>query len=249
MTMRAYKIFGVAIAVALLVAFATGEASATFLLWDQEVNHNEIDWKYYETEHFIFYYYPQVEFSARYLIKIAEDIYDHNAKLHNYELVTKVNVVILDTEDYANGFAAHSFDWITVWTTSLYMNRRGRLDWLSDVFAHELGHIISLKTSAVFRENIFGAIIGASRQSRKYNFDIGAGMFYGTENLPTWIVEGLAQYDSMLYGGGPYDTHREMLLRTATLEDHLLTMDSMDVIYDKWSLQAEMVYNQGFAMM
>ncbi|MCZ7584789.1 MAG: DPP IV N-terminal domain-containing protein [Deltaproteobacteria bacterium] len=90
--------------------------------------------------------------------------------------------------------------------------------------------------------------MGASRTSRKFNFDAGVGLIYGSENLPTWMVEGVAQYDSMLYGADPYDTHREMILRMATLEDNLLTIDQMDVIQDKNSLQAEMVYNQGFSM-
>jgi Tol biopolymer transport system component len=239
-------------AAALLALLALGlgatPATATFLLWDEEVNHPEIDWKYYETEHFVFYYSPETEFSARYLVKIAEDIYDHHAKLFNYDLPKKQNVVLLDTEDYSNGFAAPQFDWVTIWVTHLYYDRRGRLDWLADVFAHELGHSYSLKASHLFKDSVIGVQIGGSRQSRKYNFDIGAGLFYGSENLPTWIVEGVAQYDSMMYGSGPYDTHREMLLRAATLEDHLLTIDQMDVIQDKNSLQAEMVYNQGFAL-
>ena len=243
------SLVAVALALALIVGFGATQASATFLLWDNEVNHNEIDWKYYETEHFVFYYYPEVEFSTRYLVKVAEDIYENHTKLYNMDLPKKINVVVLDTEDYANGFAAINFDWITVWVSHLYYERRGRLDWLADVFAHELGHIFSIKASQIFTDNIFGAMIGGSRQSRKYNFDIGAGFMYGSENLPTWIVEGAAQYDSMLYGSGPYDTNREMLLRAATLEDHLLSIDEMDVIYDKNSMQAEMVYNQGFAMM
>ncbi len=231
-----------------LVAFTPHDAQATFLLWDEGTNHWEIDWKYTETEHFTIYWYPEVKFTARSLLAVAEDIYEHDAKLWNFELKDKINVVILDTEDYANGFAAPQFNWITIWASHLYDFDRGRTDWIADVFSHELGHIISLKAGAALRENLIGVIVGGSRSTRKYNFDLGAGIFYGTENMPTWLVEGASQFSSQTMGADLYDTHREMLVRAAVIDDHLLTMDEMDVIYDKNSLQAEMVYNQGFSM-
>ncbi|HPQ69846.1 MAG TPA: DPP IV N-terminal domain-containing protein [bacterium] len=230
------------------IAMVPQEAEATFLLWDDGVNHWEIDWKYTETEHFVIYWYPEEENTARQLLAIAEDIYEHDSRIWNYELTDKIVVVLLDTEDYANGFAAHNFNWITIWASHLYDVTRGRTDWLADCFSHELGHIISLKAGSVFRENMLGILIGGSRTSRKYNFDMGAGLLYGTETLPTWMVEGAAQFSSMTYGADPYDTHREMLVRGAVIDDHLLSMDEMDIIYDKNSLQAEMVYNQGFSM-
>jgi hypothetical protein len=229
-------------------ALLPGTANATFLLWDDGINHWEIDWKYTETEHFIIYWYPEVEFTARALLKVAEDIYEHDSKLHNFDVKDKINVVILDTEDYANGFAAHNFNWITLWASHLYYDSRGRVDWIADVFSHELGHIISLKTASVFRENIIGLLLGASDSSDLYAFDVGISAFIGTEMLPTWMIEGVAQYNSMTYGADFYDTHREMLVRAAVIDDNLLTMDQMDIIYDKNSLQAEMVYNQGFSM-
>ena len=230
------------------LAVTPKSAQATLFLWDEGVNHWEIDWKYTETEHFIIYWYPEEEYTARALLKIAEDIYEHDSRLHNFELKEKINVVILDTEDYANGFAAHSFNWITLWATHLYYDSRGRVDWLADVFSHELGHIITLKAAGTFRENMYGIAFGYMEGARKYNFDVGIGFFYGTETLPTWMIEGVAQFTSMTYGADPYDTNREMLVRAAVVDDNLLTMDQMDIIYDKNSLQAEMVYNQGFSM-
>jgi hypothetical protein len=38
------------------LATSPREAQATFLLWDEGVNHWEIDWKYTETEHFTIYW-------------------------------------------------------------------------------------------------------------------------------------------------------------------------------------------------
>jgi len=223
-------------------------SSATFLLWDEGVNHNEIDWKFYVTDHFVFYYYPEEELSARYLVSVAEDIYDYYRNAYNYDLPRRVNVVILDTEDMANGFAAQNFNWVTVWVSHLYYNRRGRADWLATVFAHEFGHIYSLKAANHFRANFFGVLLGYSQQSYGDNYDLGVAAFLGAENLPLWIVESGSQYGTLLYGSDVYDTHREMLLRAAVLDGNLMTLDEMDVIYDKNSLQAEMCYNQGFGM-
>lgn len=231
-----------------VLAGSPREAQATFLLWDDGVNHPEIDWKYTETEHFTIFWYPEEEFTARALVKIAEDVYEHDSKLWNYELKDKIFVVLLDTEDYSNGFAAHNFNWITMWASNLYYDSRGRTDWLADCFSHELGHIISLKVGSTFRENLIGVLVGASDSSRKYAFDVGISAFVGTEMLPTWIVEGASQYSSLTMGADLYDTNREMLVRGAVIDDNLLTMDQMDIIYDKNSLQAEMVYNQGMSM-
>nr|HPM77781.1 hypothetical protein [bacterium] len=114
------------------IAMAPQDAEATFLLWDDGVNHSEIDWKYTETEHFVIYWYPEIENTARQLLAIAEDIYEHDSRIWNYELKEKQVVVLLDTEDYANGFAAHNFNWITIWASHLYDVTRGRTDWLAD---------------------------------------------------------------------------------------------------------------------
>ncbi|MBZ0270993.1 hypothetical protein K8I61_03085 [bacterium] len=241
-----------AAALALILAVMTlapAAANASFILFEEGANHPELDWKYVETEHFVIYYYPEVEMFARYLYKVAEDIYEHDARTYNYELYDKLNVVLIDTEDYSNGWAAHNFNWITLWASTLYYPLRGRAEWIDDVFAHELAHIISLKSASKFRENFFGVLIGGSRTSRKYNFDAGAGIIYGTETLPTWMIEGVAQYDAELYGGDLYDSHREMIMRMMVLEDHMLTIDEMDINYDsKASFQREMVYNSGFSL-
>lgn len=236
------------LAAAVVLAGLAGPAHATFILFDEGVNHPELDWKFVETEHFVIYYYPEVETTARAMYKIAEDVYENDSKLFNFNLRKKVNIVIIDTEDYSNGWAANNFDWVTIWASNLYYPHRGRTNWLRDVFSHEFGHIISLKSASRYRESMVGVLVGGSRTSRKFNFDAGVGVMFGSEALPTWMVEGVAQYNSSMYGGDLYDSHREMLLRTAVLDDHMLTMDQMDIIYDKNGLQAEMVYNQGYAM-
>ena len=66
--------------------------------------------------------------------------------------------------------------------------------------------------------------------------------------MPQWYSEGVAQYESMQYGGDSWDTHRDMLLRMATLEDDLLSYEGMGV-FGKDQYHSEMVYNHGFAFL
>ena len=49
--------------------------------WD---NHPELEWKYFETEHFIFYFHKETERSALEAKKIAEIIYDSVTSLYNF---------------------------------------------------------------------------------------------------------------------------------------------------------------------
>jgi hypothetical protein len=249
---KAMSKYAFAIVVALLlVGFAVATprpAHATFLLWDEGVNHWEIQWKYTETDHFIIYWYPQEEYTARALVKIAEEVYEADTKVWNIDLKDKIVVTIIDTEDYSNGFAAHEFNWITIWASNLYFDSRGRTDWLYDVFSHEFGHICSLKVGNQFRDNMLGVLVGGMKISDKYAFDVGVGVMFTNDALPTWWVEGASQYSSLMMGADLYDTHREMLLRAAVLDDNMLTIDAMDIIENKNSLQAEMVYNQGMSM-
>jgi hypothetical protein len=241
--------FALALAIIVAAAILTPRpAHATFLLWDEGVNHWEIKWKYTETEHFVIYWYPAEEYTARALVKIAEEVYEADTRVWNIDLKDKIVVTIIDTEDYSNGFAAHEFNWITIWASNLYYDSRGRTDWLYDVFSHEFGHICSLKVGNQFRDNMLGVLIAGWKGSDKYAFDVGANVLYSNDALPTWWVEGASQYSSLNMGADLYDTHREMLLRAAMLDDNLLTIDQMDIIENKNSLQAEMVYNQGFSL-
>ena len=65
--------------------------------------------------------------------------------------------------------------------------------------------------------------------------------------MPNWFAEGVAQYQCRLARNDIWESHRDMLLRMATLDDRLLTIDEMGV-FAKNSLEAEMVYNQGFSL-
>jgi hypothetical protein len=65
---------------------------------------------------------------------------------------------------------------------------------------------------------------------------------------PLWLAEGTAQYESSRMGFDAWDTHRDMLLRTAALNDSLMTLPYMHDFSDN-SLFAELgPYTQGFSL-
>jgi len=89
-------------------------------------NFPDLDWKTFETEHFIFHYYPEVSWTARKIAKYAEIMYPKITGYFNYPLKEKVHFVVRDQEDNSNGFAVYHQDWMTIWATGLYYRLRGR---------------------------------------------------------------------------------------------------------------------------
>ena len=74
--------------------------------WD---NHPELDWKSFETDHFVFYFHEGTERSALEASKVAELIYEPVTSLYDYYPKTKTAIILKDTDDYSNG-AAMFFD-------------------------------------------------------------------------------------------------------------------------------------------
>ena len=65
--------------------------------------------------------------------------------------------------------------------------------------------------------------------------------------IPPWFAEGMAQLHRAGLDYDTWDTHRDMLLRTAVMEGGLLSLKDMS-IYGKNSLGNERVYNQGYGL-
>jgi WD40 repeat protein len=64
--------------------------------------------------------------------------------------------------------------------------------------------------------------------------------------MPAWFAEGVAQYQVPGLGYDTWDSHRDMILRTATLDDKLLSYNEMGVFGDN-TLRNEKSYNHGYA--
>ena len=69
-------------------------------------------------------------------------------------------------------------------------------------------------------------------------------------NAPRWWSEGVAQFATKQLGYDEWDTHRDMLLRMAVLEDDLISYEEMGTVQNRTGANyAESVYNQGYGLL
>ena len=216
-------------------------------------NQSEIKWLTISTEHFNVQYHPGLEGYATQVAAAAEAVYGPVTALYGYEPPGKVYFNISDTEDESQGSTYFYLNRIDITATPLDFAFRGSSAWITDVVAHEFTHMVSVQSSVKFSlwiPSLYVQGIGFEKEKRPDvitgypNFQ--ASVPVPGEILPNWFAEGMAQYQCAAARHDIWDSHREMLLRSAALSGKLLTMTEMGV-FGKTSLGAEMVYNQGFS--
>ena len=216
-------------------------------------NKSEIEWKTIETEHFEIHFHPGEEWSARQAAAIAESIYEPITDFYDYRPGT-VHINLFDKEDDPEGATYYYMDRIDISASPYDFHLRGTADWLRNVITHEFTHMVSVQKAMKFpirMPSIFFQVISFEKEKRPDvltgypNFQIS--LPFAGEVMPNWFAEGVAQYQCRLARNDIWDSHRDMLLRMATLDERLLTLDEMGV-FGKNSLEAEMVYNQGFSL-
>jgi Tol biopolymer transport system component len=225
----------------LLLALAASAAQAFTL------NRNEahIDWRTAETEHFRFHYAAELEPVAGYIAGIAEGVAETKMKRYQIRLPNKVEFLIRE-DIFSNGWANSLQNVMTVWISDWDFPIRSTHNWLKDVVTHEFSHLVSIQSSSKFASPIQGLVIGYQDY---YNEDVQstAATIIPFTSQPNWFAEGVAQYESELSGYDAWDSHRDMLLRTAALHGKLLSYDRMGT-FAGTSLEYESgPYTQGFA--
>ena len=200
------------------------------------------------TEHFRIHFMPGSENTARRVAETAEEVFPTLAAAYNYfDEFQIINVLVFDTSDQlGNGWADYYANTMAIWATNLDMELRGSHDWIKNVVTHELNHIITLNMArkkwpfqyALFSVSRFDSNPDISFQFPLYHM-----------NAPRGWSEGIAQYGAYKFGYDRWDSHRDMLLRMAVLEDDLLSWEEMGSVLDRTGkYYGEMVYNQGYAM-
>ena len=205
--------------------------------WD---NHPELNWKSFETENFIFYFHDGTQRSALEASKVAEIIYDPITSLYDFYPKSKTAVILKDTDDYSNGVAMFYDNKIEIWTKPMDFDLRGNHRWIQDVLTHEFVHIVQLGASKKFSDNLPAIYL----QIIDYEDERREDVLYGYPNriisipvpgtsVPPWFAEGVAQYmyDDVYYDF--WDSHRDMVLRDAVLNDNLLTYNEMSTFGKK----------------
>ena len=218
-------------------------------------NHPELEWRVVPTEHFRIYYHQGLEHLADEAAEIVEHIYGPVTSLYGFEPDGPIRLVLKDTDDIANGLTYYYDNRIEIWPTNLDYEFRGTSDWLWNVITHEFTHAISLQVArkgprrmpALFFQ-YFGYQQERNREDVLAGYpDVIASYPIPTTVVPMWFAEGTAQYQARGVQYDRWDTHRDMILRMATLDGDPLSYDEMGV-FEKTSLGSEMVYDHGYAL-
>ncbi len=232
-----------------LIVFISSHAYGQF-----DYNHPELNWKTFETEHFIIHFYDATFHSAQEGARVAELIYPKVTELYQFEPQAKTHLIFMDTDDIANGAAYYYDNKIVIWASPLDYELRGSHRWLQNVVTHEFTHIVSMQKSMKAGQKIpamYLQWIGYEPEKRKdvlfgYPNTIISYAIPGTI-VPPWLAEGMAQFQ---FAGSDYDmwdTHRDMILRDRALHDNLLTFPAMNS-FGKSGIGNESVYNSGYAL-
>ncbi|MBD3180041.1 MAG: hypothetical protein GF417_10860 [Candidatus Latescibacteria bacterium] len=217
------------------------------------VNFSDVTWRSLETEHFKIHYHDGEEFSARQVALIAESIYQPVTEFYDYR-IPEVHINLMDISDEPGGAAYYYQDRINLDVADYEFNLRGTTSWLRNVTTHEFVHLVSMQKSMKFPKSIPSFYLQFINFERERRPDVITGYpnyeiyipIAGTV-MPNWFAEGMAQFQTDKTRSDIWDSHRDMILRTAAIEGTLLSMDEMKV-FGKNSLNAELLYNQGFSM-
>jgi len=210
-------------------------------------NQSGINWKSAETEHFLAHYPAEHRERAARATEIAESVYDTITNRYKIKLPSKVNLVF-DNALYSNGEANPVYNMMSIWLTDWDFKIRGSHSWTRDVVTHEFSHLASMqngsKTPFPWIQGVQISKTDFYNERRQVHF----ATYIPFMIQPFWFAEGTAQFESYRMGFDRWDTHRDMLLRTAFLENKVLPLEFMED-FSEHALEAELgPYTQGFDM-
>lgn len=209
-------------------------------------NQSDLKWKTAGTEHFQFMYPAEYSSHAAKVSGYAEAVYDSVVNRYSMKMPGKINVS-LSNALYSNGSAVPSENALNLWLTNWDFKIRSSHGWLSDVVTHEFSHLVSIESGSKLPPSLYGVQISYTDYYNERTTTDFVTMIPFTLQ-PLWLAEGTAQFESSRMGFDGWDTHRDMLLRVAALNDTLLPLSYMHEFSDN-SLYAELgPYTQGFAL-
>ncbi len=198
-----------------------------------------------ETNYYTILYDEDGEYTAGVIAGFCDEIYEKiMARYQAFSDDPRVMCIVNDAVDLANGYAIHYENSITIYATNMDFELRGQSNWLRNVFVHEMTHLISLKKAAKGPVNYIS--IGGGQYNE--NPDTEADILLHHLSMPAWFYEGSAQLGAETFGSETWDSHRDMLLRSSWLDGSLLSLDEMAGLPGKKTIDGEMVYNQGYAL-
>ena len=198
-----------------------------------------------ETPHFKIYYHKGIEHLVKPVGDKFEELYVIYQKEYDFKLPGKSEIVLQDGDE-SNGLTFTNLNFIILWTHDFDFDMRGSHDWFNDVITHEFGHLASIWNALKYPPWMEGIQFGYfTHPNEPRRLDLFQEL--PCDILPPWFTEGTAQYESSQHGTDSWDTHRDMIMRSLTLSNKLLTWDHMQAFAGKGD-DFEKTYNHGFSL-
>lgn len=224
-------------------------------IFSQFEPHPELEWFTIETKHFFIHYHKGTERTASAVAKIAEEVYGPITNLYKFEPNEKVNFVINDVSDIANGATDYYGNRIEIYASPMDYDLRGTHNWLRNVITHEFTHAVQVQSSLKYGRKVPAFYL----QWLGYENEVRPDVLYGYPNVivsyplsgvgvPAWFSEGTAQYQRQQLSYEYWDAHRDMILRSYIQDHNLLSWGEMGQFSSITGLKAEAIYNLGFAL-
>ena len=198
------SILALALAGLTLVGAPTAQAQ---YFGQNKVQYDQFDFRTLETEHFVFYYYPEEEQAVRDAARMAERWYDRHTELFLHRFDEKKPIIF-----YANDA---DFQQTNVTPQPIGQGTGGLTEPLQERV------VMPLAASYGETNHVLGHELVHS-----FQFDLGLnadslGIQLG--NLPTWLIEGMAEYLSV----GRQDSHTAMWMRDAVRRDDMPSFEGL----------------------
>jgi hypothetical protein len=210
-----------AAAVAVIVEPAAAQTPYIPYFGKNQIRYDKFDWFTYETDHFIIYYYPEIEPHLERMAGYAESAYQHVSSELKYDLAHKVPLILFQTssefqqQNVVPGAAQEGVGAFAEPTRQrIVMPMDEPPDLLYRLIVHELTH--------------------------QFDYDIIPASLV-RRGSPLWIHEGLADY--MTGDWRPMDL---MAVRDAAVADIIPKMSRLEGYSDVGG--ARMIYNLGHAI-
>lgn len=183
-----------------------------------------VGWTTIETKHFRVHFPERIEDVARRSARILEEVYPDVTGKWNWKPWSYTEVVLVDNTDESNGLSSVlPYNWMLIFVTPPHPDSSLAHydDWLQMLLVHEFTHIVQIDAVGGFWRP-FRVLLGKTVSPSGMN--------------PTWIREGVAQYDETIFtsGGRGRGSYSEMIVRTAALSDTFPAIDEADGLGWRW---------------
>jgi len=203
-----YRLPAASTALLLLVSILVAPTAEAQYFGKNRVQYEEFDFKTLETEHFIFHFYPEEEAAIRDVARMAERWYERHTEIFLHRFGEKKPIIF-----YAND---EDFQQTNVSRQPIGPGTGG--------FTESLRERVVMPFSASYGET--SHVLGHELvHSFQYDLGINAdSLNIQLGNLPTWLVEGMAEYLSV----GRRSTHTAMWMRDAVRRDTMPTFEQLN---------------------